>query len=98
MFRSHTREFTILSAQNLVKIRKVFINLDIEYSLGEIKDFFITEFMDYLFVISDSNYLYVFDLNNCKIAKKMDMSKKITDIVICDNTILDTCKFTTLMN
>lgn len=61
MFRSHAREFTILSAQNLVKIRKVFINLDIEYALGEIKDFFITEFMDYLFVISDSNIVYVFD-------------------------------------
>jgi len=47
--------------------------------------------MDYLFVISDSNYLYVFDLNNCKIAKKINMGKKITDIVICDNMIKETC-------
>lgn len=77
MIRSHTREFTILSGQNLVKIRKVFINLDIEYALGELKDFFITEFMDYLFVISDSNDLYVFDLNICKIAKKMNLGSKI---------------------
>lgn len=71
LFRSHTREFTILDAITLAKIRKLKIN--IEYALGEMKNFYITEFMDFLFVISDSNDLYLYDINNCIKGKKMNL-------------------------
>lgn len=55
------------------------------------KNFYITEFMDFLFVISDSNDLYLYDINNCIKGKKMNLKNKITDIIIHDQTVLDTC-------